>query len=201
MARHARLKAAGLPVHIVQRGHAQGACFLDPTDYQRYLDRLEDQDPKARCAVHAFVLMTNHIHLLVTPETEDGTSRLMKAVAQHHAQYVNWRHGRIGSLWGDRFFSSIVQSDRYFLAVSRYIELNPVRARIVGSPEMYSWSSFRHNALGGRSTLLTRHSVYDELGRTQIDRCAAYRSLFCEELDDDSLEAIRAAARRGLPLV
>src|SRR5215467_13960820 len=141
MPRRARIMLAEVPVHIIQRGHNRDICFFSDRDYKRYLDDLRELAPQFGCAVHAYCLMTNHVHLLLTPQTTDGCGLLMKRLGQCYVQYVNRSYGRSGTLWEGRFRSALVQSERYLLACSRYIELNPVRAAIVRHPSHYRWSS------------------------------------------------------------
>jgi putative transposase len=197
MPRRARLKFAGLPMHIMHRGNNHGDCFWRPTDRRLYLCLLDEFGPKYECAIHAYVLMTNHVHLLMTPAAAEGASRLMKAVAQRYVQYVNRKLGRSGTLWEGRFKSSIVDSQSYLLQCHRYIELNPVRARMVADPAEYAWSSFATNAMGDRSTLITPHERYLALGATEDERRAAYRELFAATVCSDELRRIRDAINGG----
>ncbi len=135
MARLPRLDMPGVPQHVIQRGNNRTACFFDPADYTFYLECLGEAAQKARCAVHAYVLMTNHVHLLVTAEVPGGLSLMMQSLGRRYVRYVNRLYGRTGTLWEGRFKSSLVESERYFLTCSRYIELNPVRAaRWCGNP-------------------------------------------------------------------
>ena len=131
MARLPRLFVEGVSQHVIQRGNNRDACFYCDTDYALYLQKLKEASEKYQVAVHAFVLMTNHVHLLVTPKDKDGVSRMMQALGRHYVRYVNITYQRTGTLWEGRFKSSLVGSDLYFLTVSRYIELNPVRAKMV----------------------------------------------------------------------
>jgi len=142
-----------------------------------YLRLLAAARAKEGCHLHAYVLMTNHVHLLVTSQTRDGISRMMKQLGESYVPYFNARHGRSGTLWEGRFRSSIVESDRYLLTCHRYIEANPVRAAMVMHPGDYRWSSHRANAMGERDDLLTPHALYLSLGHSQADRLAAYRAL------------------------
>ena len=159
MPRRARLRIADAPLHIIQRGNNRNACFFADYDYGCYLHHLGELAARHACAIHAYVLMTNHVHLLLTPRGPDGASLLMKHLGQRYVQYVNRVYKRSGTLWEGRFRSSIVQAETYLLRCLRYIELNPVRAGMVDSPGAYRWSSFRANALGERNPLLTPHSV------------------------------------------
>lgn len=200
MPRRPRIKLPDLPQHLVQRGVNREPCFFAEEDYHCYLHWLKKSAADYRCAVHAYVLMTNHVHLLVTSETPQGTSRLMQSVGRRYVQYVNRTYRRTGTLWEGRFKSSVVQQERYFLLCSRYIELNPVRAGMVIDPSQYRWSSYRHNGLGQPDERLTAHAEYLALGQTDHDRQATYRALFRTELDEAAVADIRLALGQGQPL-
>jgi putative transposase len=200
MPRHARLRLAGIPVHLIQRGNNRCACFLHDRDYRVYLACLTSLSREFACAVHAFVLMTNHVHLLLTPRESEGVSRLMKHLGQRYVQYFNRRHGRTGTLWEGRYRSCLVDSERYLLACYRYIELNPVRAGLVAHPRDYTWSSHLHNAEGAISTLLVPHDVYHGLGRSHSSRCAAYRELLASDLDPAVVDELRSATNANVAL-
>ena len=200
MPRRARLRVAGLPLHLIQRGNNHSACFYADEDYALYLHHLEELSRKFRCAVHAYVLMTNHVHLLLTLARKDDPSLLMKHLGQRYVQYVNRTYRRSGTLWEGRFRSSIVQEQGYLLRCYRYIELNPVRAGMVKHPRDYPWSSYGGNAEGRPLPLLTPHEEYVALGRKEHERLAAYRALFRTELEPKEVEEIRLAANGGFAL-
>lgn len=200
MPRRARLRLAGLPLHIIQRGNNRSACFFADEDYLLYLHHLDELSRKFRCAVHAYVLMTNHVHLLLTPARQDGPSLLMKHLGQRYVQYVNRSYRRSGTLWEGRFRSSIVQEQEYLLRCHCYIELNPVRAGMVSCPRDYGWSSYLSNAEGVPSRLLTPHEEYVALGAREEERLEAYRALFRTELDSKEAGEIRLAANGGYAL-
>jgi REP-associated tyrosine transposase len=200
MPRRARIRIPGLPLHIIQRGNNRAACFSCETDYRVYLSLLRDSALRFDCAIHAYVLMTNHVHLLMTPGSADGASRVMKHLGQQFVQYVNRSRHRTGSLWEGRFRSSIVDSEGYLLRCHRYIEMNPVRAGMVTHPGDYPWSSYRANAWGLASDMVTRHSRLTGLGHTDEQRRAAYLQLFNAALTTHELEEIRAAANGGFAL-
>jgi putative transposase len=200
MPRRARLRVAGLPLHLIQRGNNRSACFYADEDYALYLHHLEELSRKFRCAVHAYVLMTNHVHLLLTPLRKDGPSLLMKHLGQRYVQYINKTYRRSGTLWEGRFKSSIVQEQGYLLRCYRYIELNPVRAGMVRHPRDYRWSSYSANGEGNLSRLLNPHEEYLALGREESERLAAYRALFHSELDSTEVEEIRTAVNGGFAL-
>jgi putative transposase len=200
MPRRARLRLAGLPLHIIQRGNNRTPCFYADEDYALYLYHLGEMAREFHCAVHAYVLMTNHVHLLLTPALSDGPSLLMKHLGQRYVQYVNRTYRRSGTLWEGRFRSSPVQERAYFLRCHCYIELNPVRASMVSHPRDYRWSSFLANAELASSRLLTPHGEYLALGRNDNERAAAYQELFRAELDSAQLHEIRLAANGGFAL-
>jgi putative transposase len=197
MPRRARLRIAGVPLHLVQRGNNRAPCFFKEADYALYLGHLSELAVKFACAVHAYVLMTNHVHLLMTPACEDGPSLLMKHLGQRYVQHVNRAYGRTGTMWEGRFRSSIVQQRTYFLRCHRYIELNPVRAGIVSRPSDYRWSSYQANSGRVLSSLVTPHAEYLALGETDEERTAAYRALFGADLDSADLSEIRSAVNGG----
>ena len=142
MARKPRLYMPGCSHHVIQRGNNREACFYDESDYKVYLDILKESSLKNNVAVHAFVLMTNHVHLLVTPSCERGLSKMMQSIGRSYVGYFNYTYGRSGTLWEGRYKSTLVDSENYVLTVSRYIELNPVRANMVEHASEYPWSSY-----------------------------------------------------------
>lgn len=200
MPRRARLAVRGIPWHIIQRGNNRGACFYAEEDYRFYLETLRDQAQTQGCAIHAYVLMTNHVHLLLTPERKDSAASLMKHLGQRYVQYVNRTYRRSGTLWEGRFKSCLAQNEAYVLTCYRYIELNPVRAGMVSAPADYRWSSYRTNGLGKADTLVRPHEQYIQLGNTQDERLAAYRELFSAHLEPDQISAIRQATNGNYAL-
>jgi putative transposase len=191
---------AGCPWHVIQRGVNRSHCFADDLDRQRYVGWLKDHAEQNRCAIHAYVLMTNHVHLLVTPATEDGLSRTMKAIGERYVRHFNRRHGRTGTLWEGRFRSNVVQSERYLLTCQMYIELNPVRADMTRHPAEYAWSSYRENAGVLATGLVTPHELYLRLGKDPQQRAAAYQALFRLQHSNTELAAIRDAVNGGFAL-
>jgi putative transposase len=200
MARRPRLTVPGIPWHIIQRGNNRDACFYADDDYQCYLDTLQELATHVGCSIHAYVLMSNHVHLLLTPKEEDSAAQLMKHLGQRYVQYVNRTYRRSGTLWEGRFRSCLTQSEEYVLMCYRYIELNPVRANMVSHPRDYRWSSFLANGEGNTDPLLTSHPEYLRLGRTGLERQIAYRSLFRSNLDPERLRAIRDATNGNFVL-
>ena len=191
---------AGVPVHAIQRGHNRAACFFEPVDYTFYLEQLARHAGRFDCAVHAYCLMTNHVHLLLTPATAEACALMMKHLAQAHAQYINRRYRRSGTLWEGRFRSCLIDSEGYLLACSRYVELNPVRAGMVRHPRDYPWSSYRANAEGRADARLTPHPTYLALARGPADRREAYRALCRDSLGNEMLDEIRLATNGGFAL-
>ena len=167
MPRRARIALPGIPWHIIQRGNNRSACFYADEDYQLYLRHLKELTEKFGCAVHAYVLMTNHVHLLLTPEKETSAALLMKNLGQRYVQYINRTYRRSGTLWEGRFRSCLTQTEDYVLACYRYIELNPVRANMVNHPREYPWSSYRGNGEGLSSELIIPHDQYLRLDQEE----------------------------------
>jgi len=160
MARKPRFNLVGQPQHVIQRGNNREACFYAAQDYRFYLCCVGEAARKFACDVHAYVLMTNHVHLLVTPRAEQAIGNLMQSVGRRYVRYINHVYRRTGTLWEGRYKASLIDSERYLLACYRYIELNPVRAAMVASPAQYRWSSYRCNAVGKTDTLITPHVQY-----------------------------------------
>ena len=200
MPRKPRHYVGGMPCHIVQRGNNRSVCFFSDEDYYAYLEYLHDACQRYAVSLHAYVLMTNHTHLLMTPECKDGISLVMQSLGRRYVQYINHQYRRSGTLWEGRHKSSLVQADSYLLACYRYIELNPVRADMVVHPGDYRWSSYQANAMGESDKRLTTHPVYEALGQTRELRQHAYRELFSAALDKDMVHAIRIASRFSMPL-
>ncbi len=196
----ARLVQGGIPWHIIQRGNNRAACFYCDADYIRYLDALFEQAKVFDCEIHAYVLMTNHTHLLLSPEYSDGPGMLMKNLGQRYVQYINRTYQRSGTLWEGRYRSTLVESARYVLACYQYIEMNPVRAGIVPHPSNYRWSSYGVNAHGMLSEHVTPHPEYLALGRTDCQRLKAYRDLFNSEVDVDTVDQIRLSTNSNYAL-
>ena len=200
LARLARLNMAGVPQHVIQRGNNKKACFFDEQDYKVYLAKLKEYSLKLGVSVHSFVLMTNHVHLLLTPTEGNGVSRLMQSLGRYYVRYINKKYERTGTLWEGRYKSTIIDTEKYLLTVSQYIEMNPVRADMVEQPVEYPWSSFRANALGIPISLITPHEVYERLAKTDKTRQKRYLALFEKELAEYALEEIRDSVNRSWAL-
>ncbi|HQQ75120.1 MAG TPA: transposase [Pseudomonadales bacterium] len=191
MPRRARLLLPNVPLHIIQRGNNRQACFYADEDYNFYLTWLREYADKTGCRIHAYALMTNHVHLLISADQTETPGALMKALGQRYVQYVNRTYRRSGTLWEGRFRSCLIQEESYLLSCYRYIELNPVRANMVEHPEQYRWSSYRANARGEHNVLINPHWLYESLGADANHRQAAYRELFRYALDPGLVDNIR----------
>ena len=200
MPRRARVRIANVPLHVVQRGNNKLPCFFSDGDRTYFLKQLAELSERFECAVHAYVLMTNHVHLLVTPNRHDGVSLLMKHLGQRYVQRVNRMHARTGSLWEGRYRSGFVDNGNYLFSCYRYIELNPVRAGIVNHPREYPWSSYRANAEGARSSVVRLHAEFMALGNTEHERQAAYRDLFGIELRPAQIDELRDLTNKGFAI-
>jgi putative transposase len=194
MSRRARIIVPGIPMHVIQRGNNRAACFADDDDRAFYLHHLARLARLEGCSIHAYCLMTNHVHLLLTPEREESCAMLFRRLGLLYTQYSNRKYKRSGTLWEGRFRSCLVESDSYLVVCYRYIELNPVRAGIVDHPGAFPWSSHRVNAQGIADGLVTPHPEYLRLGRDQ------YRTLFVRELDPVLVGDIRATTNGGYAL-
>ncbi|HEU0153258.1 MAG TPA: transposase [Arenimonas sp.] len=183
----------------MQRGVDRMVCFARPWDYQRYLDELRTSAELTGCEVHAYVLMSNHVHLLVTPPETGATSRMMQRLGRRYVGYFNTCHVRTGPLWEGRFRSCPVQTDGYLLRCQRYIELNPVRAGMVATPLAYRWSSHSHFASGEANPLLTAHPTYLALAPDAARRREVYAALVGGDTHRTELEELRVHLRQGRP--
>jgi putative transposase len=200
MPRKLRASAVGVAEHIIQRGNNRQICFATEEDMKAYVTWLKAYAKKYQVAIHAWVLMTNHVHLLCTPSTVTGISQMMQSLGRMYVLYFNRTYRRSGTLWEGRFRSCLVQEETYLLALYRYIELNPVRAGMVDDPAEYSWSSYQCNALGKHTDLLTPHVIYKGLGKNDEERRTSYRTLFASHVDEKLLDDIRKATNKGLAL-
>jgi putative transposase len=200
MARLPRLTVPGYPHHIIQRGNNRQPIFAADDDYRRLLELLEEHARAARVAVHAYVLMSNHFHLLATPETAEGIPQMMQAVGRRYVRHFNQRQARTGTLWEGRYRSTLIQAERYLLACMVYIDLNPVRAGMVERADRYPWSSHAFYVSGRADRLVTPHPIWWELGNTPFAREAAYRQLVESGIDPAQERALTDSALRGWAL-
>ncbi len=200
MARLPRVYVAGVAQHVIQRGNNRQVCFAGEQDIKAYANWLKEYATKFSVSIHAWVFMTNHVHLLCTPADAVGISRMMQGLGRQYVKYFNYAYRRTGTLWEGRYRASLVQDEDYLLALYRYIELNPVRAKMVAEPSEYSWSSYRINALGVKSELCSPHKVYLALGDTRFERATHYRALFKNELNAEVIDDVRLSTNRGLAI-
>ena len=197
MPRRARIKLAGITQHLVQRGNNRTRCFVTNDDYRYYLHTLLQGAQRYDCAIHAYVLMPNHVHLLVTPQTEDGLSLMMRYLGSRYVKYFNSVYRRTGTLWEGRYRSSLIDTERYLLICYRYVELNPVRSGVAADPGEYPWSSYAAHALGTEDKVIRDHPLYLALGDDEEARRVAYRSLFRYEIDVETIRGIRKSIHCG----
>ncbi|VAW74129.1 Transposase and inactivated derivatives [hydrothermal vent metagenome] len=200
MARLPRICPPGIPVHLIQRGNNKQVCFTATEDFAVYANWLHESSVRFGVAIHAWVFMTNHVHILATPQTPDSISRMMQVVGRHYVRYFNKAHSRTGTLWEGRFKSCVVDSENYVLCCQRYIELNPVRANMVTMPSEYPWSSYHSNGLGKPAKLWTPHETYLSMGNSDQSRILAYQSLFKSNIESSVLKDIRNSVNRGMAL-
>jgi putative transposase len=197
MARLPRFVLPGFPQHVIQRGNNRQQILFEEADYWFLWEKIGAAAEKFDCRIHAYVLMPNHFHLLLTPLGEDGVGKLMQYVGRYYVQYFNARYDRTGTLWEGRYRATLLDPAAFLLPVSRYVELNAVRAGLVAGPDQYAWSSFAANTSGADDRLVTPHAVYEHLGRSQKTRQAAYAKGFETPLDEALLARIRDATNKA----
>jgi putative transposase len=191
MARPPRLDLAHIAQHIVQRGNDRRPCFFQPVDYECYRRELREITMQLGCKVHAYVLMTNHVHLLISPAERGQIAGVMQSLGRRYVRYINDRYHRTGTLWEGRYKACLVDSEHYLLRCYRYIELNPLRAAMITAPGEYAWSSYRVNALNADDNLIAPHASYLALGTTVEQRCATYRAFVAEAAVASDTDDIR----------
>ena len=197
MARLQRFNIPGEPQHVIIRGNNREPIFYSDSDYHCYLNTLGSAMQKYPCELHAYVLMTNHVHMLVSPLEENSLSKVIQSLGRVYVQFFNYKYRRTGTLWEGRYKATLIDSDLYALICSRYIELNPVRAEMVAHPGEYPWSSYRSNALGVENELLVPHETYQSLGQTEQARQGAYRALFDTHIPPAAIEQIREMTNKA----
>ena len=200
MARLPRLISPGQVHHIIQRGHDQQLVFREVADYRIFLDWLKEGSRRFKVALHAYVLMPDHWHLLATPADAEGLARMMQWLGRYYVPYFNQKYQRTGTLWQGRYKTSVVDAQQYLLLCSRYVELNPVRNGLVSAAGDYPWSSYLHHTGVKSDPLITDHRVYWDLGNTPFDREIAYQVLTEQALDAAELDLISEATRKGWAL-
>ena len=197
MAKLPRFNVIGQPQHVIVRGNNREPIFYADEDYFFYLEKLQEASQKHECDIHAYVLMTNHVHLLVTPNKPDGLSKMMQMIGRYYVQYFNYNYKRTGTLWEGRYKATLIDSEHYALTCYRYIELNPVRAQMVNHPAEYPWSSYRDNGLKETNDIIPPHSLYESLDNTEEGRAKMYRQLFDEKLEQKELTQIRESTNKA----
>ncbi len=200
MPRLPRFHAPGQPLHAIQRGNNRESIFSGEEDYAFYRQCLLEAAKAHAVSIHAYVFMSNHVHLLASPRSADGLSRLFQSVGRRYVQYFNRAQDRTGTLWEGRYRATVVHAEDYLLTCMRYIEMNPARADMVEHPKDYPHSSYRANALGRADALVVPHLVYRRLGHDLSACQAAYRQLFRGQISKVELESIRAATHKGWAL-
>lgn len=201
MARLPRVSPVGVPIHLIQRGNNREICFVSDEDHCAYAGWLNEYSQKYKVNIHAWVMMTSHVHLLCTPQQEKAVSAMMQALGRRYVRYFNHEYRRTGTLWEGRYKSCLVQEELYLMQLYRYIELNPVRAEMVSHPGEYRWSSYSANACGKESSLCSPHSEYLALGATPTERQQNYSKLFDHHIDDiELLKDIRGNTNKGLAI-
>ncbi len=200
MARLPRYFVKGVPLHIILRGNNREPIFANDEDCQFFKESLFDAATRHDVSIHAYVFMTNHIHLLASPGTEDSIPKTLQSVGRRYVQYFNFRYQRTGTLWEGRYRATVVDVERYLFECMRYIELNPVRAGMVANPGDYAWSSYQANAHGKDDALVAAHSLYRRLAGQERERLAAYRALFKTAMDQEVMDTIRDCTNKGWAL-
>lgn len=200
MARLPRLVVPHQVHHVIQRGNDRQAIFREDEDYAVFLGWLREAARQFKVAIHAYVLMPDHVHLLLSPQDQTGLGRMMQWVGRYYVPYFNAKYQRAGTLWQGRYRATIVESEQYLLPCSRYIELNPVRAGLASTPAEYAWSSYAHHAGTKPDPVITDHAIYWALGNTPFDREAAYQRLMDRRPDADEVLAMTDAVLKGWPL-
>lgn len=197
MARLPRFILPGQPQHVIMRGNNRTEIFCAEADYRFYLDKLRLACEKHGCDIHAYVLMTNHVHLLLTPQEEQSLSKALQMLGRYYVQFFNHCYQRTGTLWEGRYKATLIDTEAYLLTCMRYIELNPVRAGMVAHASEYSWSSYAYNALGQTDNLISPHPEYRRLGQTDEACRSAYQQLFEYPVSEESINAIREATNKA----
>lgn len=200
MARLPRLILPDQPHHIILRGNNRQAIFYSDLDREHLLATLKEVATQYGVAIHAYVLMDNHLHLLATPPTAEALSRMMQSLGRRYVGWFNARHQRSGTLWEGRFRAGLVEGERHLLACMRYIELNPVRAGLCAEPAQWPWSSAAHHLGLVRSPVVTEHEMYWSLGNTPFDREHAYREFIAQGLSTAEQSCFTEAVMRGRPV-
>jgi len=197
MARLLRPRIIGLTHHVIQRGNNKSEIFRASNDYELFLAAVAEACTLHDVTINAYALMTNHVHLMMTPQTADGISRAMQSIGRRYVYYFNHVYDRTGGLFEGRYRATVIDNETYWFTCARYVELNPIRAGLAVRPEEYRWSSCRSHALGIANRLLTHHDLYVRLGDSPRARQEAWRAILGEAVPDDQLEVLRSTLQRG----
>lgn len=200
MARLPRYNLPGQPQHVILRGNNRSIIFVAEEDYHFFIECLQKAAEQHGCDIHAYVLMTNHVHMLMTPERADSIGKTLQSLGRRYVQYFNYTQKRTGTLWEGRYKATLIDSERYLLTCYRYIELNPVRANMVEHPSEYPWSSYQCHAEGKPDGLITDHALYTALGKEKEECQTAYRELFSAHVSEEAITEIRNATNKGWAL-
>jgi len=200
MGRRRRLFVEGFSWHVTQRGVNGAVIFKAPSDYRVFLAILAAESGRCGVGIHAYAMMRNHVHLLATPESQTSLPSLMQALGRSYVLFFNDRYERTGALWGGRYKDALVHDERYWLTCMRYVELNPVRARIVKHAAQYRWSSYWHHGLGHPDSMITEHPLYLSLGASPDLRQRAWREMCGQHVSDAELNSLRSGIKRGIVL-
>jgi putative transposase len=197
MARTSRIVVPSVPHHVVQRGNDRQLVFRDEEDYQRFYGWLREASRQFKVAIHAYVFMGNHFHLLATPTDVSGLARMMQWIGRFYVPYFNRKYDRTGTLWQGRFRTALIESEAYFLACSRYIEMNPVRAGLADKPDDYRWSSYAHHVGDKADALIADHPIYWALGNTPFEREAIYKQFMAQVASREEIDGLRESVKKG----
>jgi len=200
MPRKPRFYLPGVPAHVMQRGHNRNAIFFEDNDYREYLKILKKISDRYECQIHAYVLMTNHVHLLVTPAHENSISLMFQSIGRLYVTYINKTYNRSGTLWEGRHKGNIIEAENYFITCMKYIELNPVRAKIVKELSDYPWSSYAANGYNKPNAIITRHKLYLSLASSNVNRVKIYRNLFEKIEEKETIKKVSSSIQSGTPL-
>ncbi|MBN2452922.1 MAG: transposase [Candidatus Omnitrophica bacterium] len=196
MPRQPRLVIPGYPHHVILRGNNKNAIFNSDNDRRFFINCIREAKEKTISKIYSYCLMTNHVHLIIAPSVENGLGNLIQSLGRKYVQYFNWAYKRTGTLWEGRFKSSLISNDKYLIACSIYIELNPVRANIVKKPGNYPWSSYSAKAEGAKDPLIEMDPIYMDLGKREEDRQLKYKELV-KDVSPDTVNLIRDATQKG----
>ena len=197
MARLPRIVIPNQPLHIIHRGNNRQDIFKSEDDIVRVKEDISNSLSKSDCSLHAYVIMTNHLHLLITPKSKEQLAVFMQSMANRYVLYFNAIHQRTGTIWEGRFKSCLVDSEHYLFTLYKYIEMNPVKANMVKDIADYKWSSYGHNASGQTDRLITEHLLYKELGKNTEQRCENYKKMFMQFNTIKQDSQITEATMRG----